>query len=33
MIGTSSSAEKLDRARALGMDEGIDYTQEMCRLA
>jgi NADPH:quinone reductase-like Zn-dependent oxidoreductase len=28
VIGTSSSAEKLDRARALGMDEGIDYTKE-----
>jgi NADPH:quinone reductase-like Zn-dependent oxidoreductase len=28
VIGTSSSAEKLERARALGMDEGIDYTRE-----
>ena len=28
VIGTSSSAEKLDRARELGMDEGIDYTKE-----
>ncbi len=28
VIGTSSSAEKLDRARELGMDEGIDYTCE-----
>lgn len=28
VIGTSSSAEKLDRARALGMDEGINYTDE-----
>ena len=28
VIGTSSSTAKLDRARALGMDEGIDYTSE-----
>ena len=28
VIGTSSSAEKLDRASALGMDAGIDYTKE-----
>jgi NADPH:quinone reductase-like Zn-dependent oxidoreductase len=28
VIGTSSSAEKLERARRLGMDEGIDYTKE-----
>jgi NADPH:quinone reductase-like Zn-dependent oxidoreductase len=28
VIGTSSSAEKLERARALGMDEGIDYSVE-----
>ena len=28
VIGTSSSAEKLDRARELGMNEGIDYTRD-----
>jgi NADPH:quinone reductase-like Zn-dependent oxidoreductase len=28
VIGTSSSAEKLERASGLGMDVGIDYTQE-----
>ncbi len=28
VIGTSSSAEKLDRASGLGMDAGIDYTTE-----
>jgi NADPH:quinone reductase-like Zn-dependent oxidoreductase len=28
VIGTSSSAEKLDRAASLGMDVGIDYTRE-----
>lgn len=28
VIGTSSSPEKLERAAALGMDEGIDYTRQ-----
>jgi NADPH:quinone reductase-like Zn-dependent oxidoreductase len=28
VIGTSSSAEKLDRARAIGLDHGIDYTRQ-----
>lgn len=28
VIGTSSSQEKLERARALGMDAGIDYTTQ-----
>ena len=28
VIGTSSSPEKLERAAALGMDAGIDYTKE-----